>query len=157
MIGRFVLLCVCRWDKKSIYKSVGGKKSRPHKSIRETVISSDKHALLSVNTTWTWRPNYSFKATCMAFSRYLSLCNKTIRLKRKVKKNKKTNSLKINWEIESKREKVILSFIESLFELWSSQKHATFIQILSLFRSERVTNFIYVKNTTSKYQLAVKT
>lgn len=87
---------------------------------------------------------------------YLSLCNKTIRLKRKVKKNKKTNSLKINWEIESKREKVILSFIESLFELWSSQKHATFIQILSLFRSERVTNFIYVKNTTSKYQLAVK-
>lgn len=75
----------------------------------------------------------------------------------KLKKNKKTNSLKINWEIESKREKVILSFIESLFELWSSQKHATFIQILSLFRSERVTNFIYVKNTTSKYQLAVKT
>lgn len=75
----------------------------------------------------------------------------------KLKKQKKTNSLKINWEIESKREKVILSFIESLFELWSSQKHATFIQILSLFRSERVTNFIYVKNTTSKYQLAVKT
>lgn len=75
----------------------------------------------------------------------------------KLKKQKKTNSLKINWETESKREKVILSFIESLFELWSSQKHATFIQILSLFRSERVTNFIYVKNTTSKYQLAVKT
>lgn len=49
-ITLLVLSCACRLNRKSINKSGGKKISLPLKSTHETVISSDKHALLFVNT-----------------------------------------------------------------------------------------------------------